>query len=110
MLIANTAGERLPGDRAVASLLADVLAVVEDGFLQGLREADRRGELRNGLDLPACAAMLTMLLQGLQVVAKSDSDPLRLVRAVDAALAGLVDDERAASRILSRADEGRIVV
>jgi TetR/AcrR family transcriptional repressor of nem operon len=96
-LIANASGERLPRDRAVAALLADVLAVVEDGFLQGLREADRRGELRAGLDLPAHAAMLTMLLEGLQVVAKSEPDPLRLVRAVDATLAGLVGDERAAA-------------
>jgi TetR/AcrR family transcriptional repressor of nem operon len=77
-LIANTAGERLLGDRAVASLLADVLAVVEDGFLQGLREADRRFELRAGLDLPAHAAMLTMLLGGLQIVAKREPDPMRL--------------------------------
>jgi TetR/AcrR family transcriptional regulator, transcriptional repressor for nem operon len=96
-LIANASGERLPRDRAVAALLADVLAVVEDGFLQGLREADRRGELRAGLDLPAHAAMLTMLLEGLQVVAKSEPDPMRLVRAVDATLAGLVGDERAAA-------------
>src|ERR1700754_3227624 len=87
-LIANTAGERLPGDPAVATRLADVLGVVEDGFLQGLREADRRGEIRDGLDLPAHAALLTMLLQGLQVVGKSERDPMRLVSAVDAALAG----------------------
>jgi hypothetical protein len=33
--------------------------------------------------------MLTMLLEGLQVVVKIDSDPLRLTAAVDAALAGL---------------------
>jgi hypothetical protein len=42
-----------------------------------------------GLDLPASAAMLTMLLEGLQVLVKSDPDPQRLARAVDTALAGL---------------------
>jgi TetR/AcrR family transcriptional repressor of nem operon len=88
-LIANTAGERLPGDAAVAAHLAEILALVEDGFLQGLRKAAREGEVAPELDLPACAAMLTMLLQGLQVVVKSDPDPQRLARAVDTALDAL---------------------
>lgn len=88
-LIANTAGERLPGDTAVAATLAEILSVVEDGFLQGLQHAERRGEIPRGLDLPARAAMLTLFLQGLQVVVKADPDPRRLVGAVDAVLAGL---------------------
>jgi TetR/AcrR family transcriptional repressor of nem operon len=89
-LIANTAGERLPGDPAVGACLADVMSTVEDGFLQGLQRAAEQKEIPDGLDLPAHAAMLTMLLQGLQVVVKIDSDPLRLTAAVDAALAGLM--------------------
>jgi TetR/AcrR family transcriptional regulator, transcriptional repressor for nem operon len=36
--------------------------------------------------------MLTMLLEGLQIVVKVDPDPLRLGRAVDAALAPLLAD------------------
>lgn len=88
-LIANTAGEALPGDPAVADCLAEVLAVVEDGFRQGLEHAVRQGELPEGVDLAANAAMLTMLLQGLQVLVKLEPDPLRLTPAVDAALAGL---------------------
>lgn len=88
-LIANTAGELLPGDPAVADCLAEVLSVVEEGLLSGLRHAVRQGEIPATLDLPGYAAMLTMMLQGLQVVVKVDPDPLRLVGAVDAALAGL---------------------
>jgi TetR/AcrR family transcriptional repressor of nem operon len=88
-LIANTAGEALPGDPAIADCLAEVMSVVEDGFLQGLEHAVNQGELPEGLDLSANAAMLTMLLQGLQVLVKLDPDPLRLTPAVDAALAGL---------------------
>ncbi|MCA1219458.1 TetR/AcrR family transcriptional regulator [Streptomyces sp. 8L] len=88
-LIANTAGEVLPGDPAVADCLAEVISVVEDGFLQGLEHAVRQNELPEGLDLAANAAMLTMVLQGLQVLVKLDPDPLRLTPAVDAALAGL---------------------
>jgi TetR/AcrR family transcriptional regulator, transcriptional repressor for nem operon len=94
-LIANTAGELLPGDPAVADCLAEVLSVVEDGFLQGLRHAVCQHELPADIDLQANAAMLTMLLQGLQVLVRIDPDPLRLTSAVDAALAGL--NARAAS-------------
>ena len=42
-LAANTVGELLPGDNAVAGAVAGVLADVEDGFLQGLRAAARQG-------------------------------------------------------------------
>jgi TetR/AcrR family transcriptional repressor of nem operon len=89
-LAANTAGELLPGDRDASRAVADVLSDVEDGFLQGLRAAARRGEIASTLDLPGWAAALTMLVQGLQVVAKADPDPRRLVRGVDAALLALV--------------------
>jgi TetR/AcrR family transcriptional regulator, transcriptional repressor for nem operon len=88
-LIANTAGELLPGDQEVTSSVSDTLSVVEDGFLQGLRAAARTGEVSEALDLPSCAVMLTMLLEGLQVLVKADPDPRRLVAAVDTALASI---------------------
>jgi TetR/AcrR family transcriptional regulator, transcriptional repressor for nem operon len=92
-LIANTAGELLPGDPEVGCRVAEVLSVVEDGFLQGLRVAARQGEIPGTVDLPACAAMLTVLLEGLQVVAKADPDPSRLIGAVDAALGSLLPSD-----------------
>jgi TetR/AcrR family transcriptional regulator, transcriptional repressor for nem operon len=88
-LAANTVGELLPGDKEAASGVAGVLSDVEDGFLEGLRAAARQGEIPGTLDLPGWAAALTMLVQGLQVVAKTDRDPRRLVRGVDAALLAL---------------------
>jgi TetR/AcrR family transcriptional repressor of nem operon len=88
-LAANTAGELLPGDPEAATRVAEIFSVVEDGFLQGLRRAAENGELAAGLDLPARAAMLTMLLEGLQVMVKADPEPHRLEPAVDAALSGL---------------------
>jgi TetR/AcrR family transcriptional repressor of nem operon len=99
-LAANTIGELLPGDEDVASGVAGVLSDVEDGFLQGLRAAARQGEIASSLDLPGWAATLTILVQGLQVVAKADPDPRRLVRAVDAVLHSLmpVPDEAAGGR------------
>jgi TetR/AcrR family transcriptional repressor of nem operon len=88
-LVANTTGELLPGDQEVADTLSSTLSVIEDGFLQGLQAAARQGEISGDLDLPSCAAMLTMLLEGLQVLVKSDPDPRRLVAAVDTALASI---------------------
>ena len=88
-LAANTAGERLPGDQDAAPAVAGVLCDVGDGFLQGLRAAVRQGQITATLDLVGWAATLTMLVQGLQVVAKADPDPRRLVRGVDAVLCSL---------------------
>jgi TetR/AcrR family transcriptional repressor of nem operon len=93
-LVANTVGELLPGDMDVAAGAAGVLSDVEDGFLQGLRAAARQGEIAPTLDLPGWAAALTMLVQGLQVVAKVDPDPRRLVQGVDAALRALAPEGR----------------
>jgi TetR/AcrR family transcriptional repressor of nem operon len=88
-LVANTTGELLPGDDEVARCIGGILSVVEDGFLQGLRAAARQGEISPTLDLPAAAAMLTVLLEGLQVVVKTDPDPRRLASTVDTALLAL---------------------
>ena len=88
-LAANSVGELLPGDKDVADCLAGVMSDVEDGFLQGLRAAARQGEIASETDLSGWAAALTMLVQGLQVVVKTDSDPRRLVQGVDATLAAL---------------------
>ena len=85
-LVANTAGELLPGDEAVGKALGEVLGAVEDAFLVGLQLAEKQGEIPAGLDLPGWAATLTMLLQGLQVVVKTDPDPRRLARSVDGVL------------------------
>ena len=88
-LAANTVGERLPGDEGAALNVAGVFSDVEDGFLQGLGAAMRQGEIASSVDLAGWATALTMLVQGLQVVAKVDRDPRRLVGGVDAALQSL---------------------
>jgi TetR/AcrR family transcriptional regulator, transcriptional repressor for nem operon len=88
-LAANTVGERLPRDDDAALIVAGVFSDVEDGFLQGLRAAVREGEIAGSVDLAGWAAALTMLVQGLQVVAKVDADPRRLIAGIDAALQSL---------------------
>jgi TetR/AcrR family transcriptional repressor of nem operon len=89
-LIANSIGELLPeGEASLTELLGGTLAVVEDGFLQGLRLAAEHGELANPGQLAAHAALLTMLLEGLQIRLKVEPDPRRLLPAVDSGLAAL---------------------
>jgi TetR/AcrR family transcriptional repressor of nem operon len=88
-LAANSVGELLPGDKDVAVCVAGVLSDVEDGFLQGLRLAARQGEIASDMDLSGWASALTVLVQGLQVVVKADSDPRRLIQGVDTTLAAL---------------------
>ena len=78
-----------PALLAGGPVLPRIRADVEDGFLQGLRAAARQGEIADTLDLRGWAATLTMLVQGLQVVAKADPDPRRLTRGVDAVLLSL---------------------
>jgi TetR/AcrR family transcriptional repressor of nem operon len=87
--IANSVGELAPADREVTDRLAEVLSIVEDGFLQGLRFAAQQGEIAATEDLAERATVLTMLLEGLQVRLKVESDPQRLVGAIDLALRAL---------------------
>jgi TetR/AcrR family transcriptional repressor of nem operon len=87
--LANTAGELLPGHADVRARLGEILTTVEDGFHTGLQLAARQGELVDGIDLRDASTMLTMVLEGLQVIVKADRDPRRLVSAVDLALSAL---------------------
>jgi TetR/AcrR family transcriptional repressor of nem operon len=87
--LANTAGELLPGHADVRARLAEILTIVEDGFYSGLQLAAHQGELAEAVDLRDAAIMLTMVLEGLQVIVKADRDPRRLVSAVDLALSAL---------------------
>jgi GMC oxidoreductase len=48
------------------------------------------GEIACTLDLAGWATALTMLVQGLQLVAKADPDPRRLAQGMDAVLLALV--------------------
>jgi TetR/AcrR family transcriptional repressor of nem operon len=85
----NTVGERLPLDESAKRIVGEILALVEDGFRQGLQAAARQGEIPADIDVDAYAILLMTLLQGLQIVLKVDPDPRRLTQAVDAALATL---------------------
>ncbi|WP_187398858.1 TetR/AcrR family transcriptional regulator [Micromonospora sp. WP24] len=90
----NTVGERLPRDEAAGRIVQEILALVEDGFRQGLDAAARQGEIPADTDVATEATMLMTLLQGLQVVVKAERDPRRLTRMIDAALTRLAQPVR----------------
>jgi TetR/AcrR family transcriptional repressor of nem operon len=82
----NTVGERLPQDQAAGRIVEEILALVEDGFRQGLNAAARQGEIPADTDVDTEATMLMTLLQGLQVIVKVERNPLRLEKMIDATL------------------------
>lgn len=87
-MLGNTAIELAAGDPAAAGVVRDGFALTEETFRALLERAQACGELPPG-DAGAQARLLLALLQGLQVVARTEPDPTRLADAVDAALAGL---------------------
>ncbi len=90
-MLGNIAAELLPGDEAAGRLVHSAFSSLEAGLEQGLRAAQRSGEVRPGIDCGAQARLLLALMQGLHIVARAEADPQRLADAVDAALAPLTD-------------------
>jgi len=66
-----------------------VFGRLETAFRTAIERAQRSGELAGSGDPAAQALMLLAVVEGLQVVAKVETDRRRLETAVDAALASL---------------------
>jgi TetR/AcrR family transcriptional repressor of nem operon len=88
-LLANTVGELLPQDELAAAAVHAVFRDLELALTKALERARSTGEIPARGDVAAQARMLVALLEGLQVVAKTEPDSARLADAVDAALAML---------------------
>ncbi|WP_410652971.1 TetR/AcrR family transcriptional regulator [Amycolatopsis sp. cmx-4-54] len=88
-LLGNTAAELLPADEAAGKIVHSGFEALETGLTQGLEAAQRSGEIRADIDCGAQARLLLVVMQGLHVVARAETDPRRLTDAVDAALAPL---------------------
>ena len=87
-LLGNTAIELTAADQAAGEAVRTGFSHTEDAFRRALERAHESGELPDG-DAGAQARMLLALLQGLQVIVRTERDPARLSDAVDAALAAL---------------------
>jgi TetR/AcrR family transcriptional regulator, transcriptional repressor for nem operon len=88
-LVVNAAIERLPGDSAAARLVQSSWCTLEVALTAALTRARAQGELARDKDPRALAGFLLVVLQGLRVLGKSDSDPGRLAAAGEQALAVL---------------------
>ncbi|MFI9561546.1 TetR/AcrR family transcriptional regulator [Nonomuraea endophytica] len=88
-MLGNTATELLPGDEAAGRVVRGAFGTLENAIEQALSAAKRTGEIREDVDCAAHARLLVVLIQGLHVVARAESDPHRLDDVVQAALASL---------------------
>ncbi len=87
--VVNTACEVSPGDLEVTARLRASLDLVDEALEAALVQASRTGEVAPGLDARATARFLTTLLQGLQVVSKTDPEHGRAAAAVQVAMSVL---------------------
>lgn len=86
-MIVNAAIERLPDDRLVARRVEMAWDGLEAALAAALHRAQAQGELAPDKDPRALARFLFVLMQGLRVVSKAQSDPDRFHDAAKEALA-----------------------
>ena len=89
-MLGNTATELLPEDSEAMKLVQRAFRMLERAVEQGLIGARNTGQIRADVDCAAQARLLVALIQGLHVLARSESDPRRLEDVVHTALASLV--------------------
>ena len=77
-LIANEAVELAPHDAEVQRLVAEDFQAIEDAFAQAVERGQSEGSIRNHKSPQALARFLLVGLQGLQVMARSQTDRSRL--------------------------------
>lgn len=85
-MLGNTATELLPNDEPARKIVQSGLHALEEGIEQALRKAQRAGEIRDDIDCAAQARLLVVLVQGLHVTARVESDPHRLGEVIDTML------------------------
>lgn len=86
-LMVNAAMERLPGDTAVARVVASSWGALEEALNVALERAREQGELPRDRDPRLLARFLLVVLQGIRVVGKGDPDPQKVRDAAEQALA-----------------------
>jgi TetR/AcrR family transcriptional repressor of nem operon len=91
-LLTNSLVEFAARDPELAAIVTGHLANLQAAFAAALTRSAAAGELRPGVDPDQAAALLVAVVQGMNVLAKSQPgrEPLRAV--ADAALAGLLPD------------------
>lgn len=89
-MVVNAAVERLPGDRLVARRVDMTWDALEAALMAALHRAQVQGELAAEKDPRSLARFLLILLQGMRVVSKTQSEPERFYDAAKEALSLLM--------------------
>jgi TetR/AcrR family transcriptional repressor of nem operon len=87
-LLGNTAVELAGSDEEVREAVRAAFQRTEEAFRSALVRAQEAGEIPAG-EVADTAALLLVVMQGLQVIARTEPDPRRLAAVVDAAVRGL---------------------
>ena len=101
-LITNTTIELAPHDAEIQAELRSFYQDVDDAFAKVLKKARARGELSPSRSAPAIARYLTLNLEGLRVLAKSNPGPRALRGMANTTLSLLFDGEQSPPRRRSR--------
>ncbi len=88
-LIANTAMELAPHEKAIGDRVACALEDVEEAFFKALQRAKVNGELRHDQNPRALARYLTTMMQGIIVMYKAGTPTKALRDAVETGLSVL---------------------
>jgi TetR/AcrR family transcriptional repressor of nem operon len=95
-LLANTAIELAPHDAEVSSVAATAYRAMVDQLVPTLREGQRMGQISRDKDAKTLAEYLVVLVQGMNVVGKTDADGSMVRAALKLALRSLDDAEKSA--------------
>src|SRR5512140_3861046 len=87
-LVAQTAGSAAALEGPIAREIESVIEVRRNALRHALRVARNQGELREG-EIEALASLLLLLATGISGAARAGVKRTRLMRAVDAGIAGL---------------------
>jgi TetR/AcrR family transcriptional repressor of nem operon len=88
-MTANEAVELAPHDVDIQRLVAEDFQAVEDAFFQAIQRGQADGSITNRDDPRKLARFLTVSFQGLQVMARAQSDRARLDDTVTVMMAAL---------------------
>ncbi|GLU42948.1 TetR/AcrR family transcriptional regulator [Allomuricauda sp. NBRC 101325] len=87
--VVNTTTELIPGDEAIHDALRKNKENAENLFIEHIRKGIESGEIDASKDADSIGTMLFALFSGLQVMAKVDSDPIKLRKLVKSGLSVL---------------------
>lgn len=84
--VVNSTTELIPGDEELVKALAKNRAVFEKLFHDFLLQAQKKGQLAADKDVKALSGLIYTLFSGLNVMAKLDKSPKKLMAQVDLVL------------------------